>query len=1084
MSDPGSCTCGLCGLCKAPAELPGEYKLPLDEPEEPTYKGKGPPPIQNWAGGVRVFVLGTVDGKPQVDMYSGVNGLHIRTIPGRRWRNPVLLGAGRNYLAVVDRFENYDVLRVTDQYGGAGEDGFDNGMPKDSVNWEGLADLCQVRTPAGTHCSGLMINQGGVLIANVTSGGVSRYIRYDVEGRINNEIDPLYEGDVPLDSRMVGTLGAGVGNPAGIDGHGSPTITGFMGLSTDVVYQVDMHSGKISKLLGLPSDVVPIAVGYAAQIISILYPTKILRFDAKDPSYLMSYIDSPSSTPKPQDYQVKHTFTPKDNAQEDQDDPAYRIRHMTIANAINSWRAVNEPFSGETREILPEQSSAALNENRMQIEGVDTTKVYGTGDESRSIPVSYIDIPPYSGLIFLETCFNTLTELYNKYVLGDDGKPTSVIDTTKLLFRSVHGSHYDYLSDGGFTYGCKKQAGGSLTYTNGIKAIAMATDTDDTPGTLKPLKDVKCALIDAYSGLIVYRSPKPIFSYPFYDGEYVTLQIADETKRTDCTTEAENIVESIDGVRRYPAIIPSPLHPEDYLTSTDLDSPWALFVRHALTSKSTVAVFPVIKRWSSRDSGGDYLPGWDPAEAGNPTWGLASWEALCDPRGSLPKQPELTSVVTGGFYALSGTKLQTTVHARARSAIAKLQDQNADIQAVIDTGTLTPEQLPPYQERIAANNAQIAQEQLHFDEPDTRVWVDADNTTNNPYNKIGLSEPQLENIEGEVYSVFNPPAVDYAAPPVEPLTGKKITDFMLPMGEERRNLDGTPKYRACVIEPTFRSWVGLSILCDFEVRPSTAGQGTGVGMWFNPEYDVNSLGKRVGGSSPMHSTDGQTNALGHSAGYTYESGWLADGGADAIWKPTIKLWQASGMGMDKNPECSAIQIRNPDELSMAPPDIADQLGRILAGNTGGQVLGQLSKGYVYCCVETIGSVDVNLALINYARDVFRFGLRTFQVGHGAGAPNCAGGDPGYYVGNNCEATMCGNVDCLSDLMFGNKLYAEDKITPLVKTPIVEIKGSYTINDPWMYEGFLVGRYIHITITFKLNNYPSAFNVDIRPLSSK
>jgi hypothetical protein len=91
------------------------------------------------ADATMVFVLGHLDTDAlvkQVDVYSGLNGYHIRSIPGSRWSNPIMLGAGAGYLAVVDRFQDFDLIRFTNEYAGADPDAaFDTyGFPVKDYN--------------------------------------------------------------------------------------------------------------------------------------------------------------------------------------------------------------------------------------------------------------------------------------------------------------------------------------------------------------------------------------------------------------------------------------------------------------------------------------------------------------------------------------------------------------------------------------------------------------------------------------------------------------------------------------------------------------------------------------------------------------------------------------------------------------------------------------------------------------------------------------------------------------------------------------------------------------------------------------
>ncbi|MFA5037876.1 MAG: hypothetical protein WC479_11965 [Candidatus Izemoplasmatales bacterium] len=1002
-----------------------------------------------------------------------MNGLHIRTLPGRRWNNPVLIGAGYGYLAVVDRFGDYDVIRVTDQYAGAGAEGFNSdGMPLDEVNWEEVDDLCRVNTPTGSQCTGLKINQNGVLVAGVTDGGKARFIKADILGRLTGQLEAHYEGEITVESHFEDMLGETVGNPAELETKAGEMMNSFMGLSkgggSSAVYHLNLATGEIERLLGLPLNDEPMAVGHAAQIVSILcgsggIATRVMRFHDKDNSFLMSDITSPQSTPSPESYAVQHTYFPKDYPLPD------GASEEDIKNYLKTAKSVNkigdtEVSSGVTREIDPVQSSDALNENRTQAAGIDATSFYQV--QNYEIPISFIDIPANSGLIFFESCFNTLTELYNKFEIAQDGSPTSTIDTTKLIFRAVHGTHYDYLSDGGFTYGCRLEAGGVSSYTNGLKGIHLATDADDAPGSLKPLRDLKAAIVDAGTGLVIYRHLKPL-GYPFYSGSYVTLTPVNGVSRSECTVEAETVVESFDGIKR-PDLIESPDYPAEYAGTKEYDSPWTLFIRHVHTPRNYITLNLKQASWNAREEDGSFKPEWNPHTQANPVEGSASWQAFW-PWGSSHDAPDFEESAAGGFFALDAAKVKTTRHAQARADIADLEDQNVDLQAAIDTGQLTQAQADANQTQIETNTNSIAQLQLIFESEDESIWAYPSGTFRIPFDHIGLSTPQDTADPNEI----DPPLVE---PESEQVTAPGVAPALsvVQLGEEQTDTNGRPIYRGCVIEPGFKGWVAV------EVKFTKEGVSSdGITGYTNPEARANGLGRGVGSAPPFHSV------IGHSSGTVYEAGYIASEGAMTKWDVGVSMFSDMGttpLGQGDAPDlfaCRSYRFYSPDEvMSLAPTEIGELLANTLGVNSLPRLDNEYHRGFVYGCYDPLWGVSINALMTNLAFGVYRYGYRTFNVENGtAASPICAKTDPGYFVSHNCEAIDCGNVQCNSFLFSNNKLYASDYVYPVIRTPILSVQGHYRMKeDPYKDMGIGVGRFITIYIEFNLNNPPWNFDV--------
>ena len=547
MADCPDFGCAICDQCTAADKAAAADKATptpgdSESPKAPLTPAEEAQKLRNQiADSTIVFVLGHLEDTPgikQVDEYSGLNGYHIRTIPGRRWSTPIMIGAGAGYLAVVDRFQDYDVIRVTDKYAGAGTAGFDSdGFPLDSVDWASLPDICSEPTPKGTRVVGLKIipQCGGMLIASLS--GTSEYLTFDIFGHVHGEVSNQLEGHRTLNPPydLAGYL---TGTPAFVSANPEDlmfTVASIIiseGGTEAIVALIDTIKHKVIGIQGIPATPKPLSATVSNGVISVLsgdngIGTQIIRFTINlNGKGILAGRNSGKSTPVPQDFTINQFPTMKD-LQGQEITPELLNKYYRAAaiinekpNAPNRMPTIPGSFSD-----LPAvgESSTVMNDNRVSTEAHVNVEYYG----NINVPVQMIAVDPKLGLVALESDFGTVTELFNRRTLNPTtGKYTGPMDRTKPIFRVLHGMHYDIIAEGGYTFGADNTYGPEDTRgasnTSGLVGESLAVDKGYETGTLK-LIDAKAALIDATTGLFIYRHPKPQNGYRVYGGDYAAL---------------------------------------------------------------------------------------------------------------------------------------------------------------------------------------------------------------------------------------------------------------------------------------------------------------------------------------------------------------------------------------------------------------------------------------------------------------------------------------------------------------------------------------------------------------------------------
>lgn len=618
------------------------------------------------ADAIIIYVLGSINNEDgtttvQLDEYSGLNGAHIRTIPKERWSNPILIAAGANLLAVVDRFADSDLIRVTDKYAGAGPSGFDtDGFPSTTITWGGVQDILISYPPNGHRVIGMTILTNGILIATLDDGsGLLKYWKADPFGAENNGSEfNVYTGL----NTFIGKSEAQIGTPLGQIGHlGSipeDNMFSFASLFQDAngknsVGLIDSIENKVTALQGLPSGFTPISIVETKDILTVGLAqndiiTKVLRFTIRDDSFIAGEAETRAVSPDPDSYQVTKSFNPKDINRDNVTD------YMHIVTALNQPKdPTNEIFDPGSIVGVDEVNSIVANDNLEQIDGAISVDFY---EQTLNIPYSTIDIASSLGFKSITGIFGTLVVLLNRY------DETGSIDVTKPIFRLLHAGHFDFLGDGGFTYGCINESGNRVGMTNGLIGTSIAVDKSYEAGKLKAAPDAKALLIDAVTGLIVYRDPKPK-GYKVYSGDYASLNPNSVFKTTSCGTVQDTIATTLDGILR-PDRNPKretiadgngDFQPIAAFSDSDLDYdfPWEFFKRQPI-SKKTFSLSPIKKTWTIRDNNDHILPEW--RNLTNPVSIQKSSKLFWKPNGSGIIPPTFIATATGGFFFLNYQK--------------------------------------------------------------------------------------------------------------------------------------------------------------------------------------------------------------------------------------------------------------------------------------------------------------------------------------------------------------------------------------------------------------------------------------------
>jgi len=1286
------CTCTLCGPCAdqgidAASATPNKYGQQENKAESSSNLGQ-PFRSLSFPNAVIVYILGSINNKPkQIDIFSSLNGWHIRTLPANRFINPVLIGAGAEKLAVVERFPDYDLIRITDEYAGATRAAYDAwGFPLSNVDFSMIQDFRQIRIPRGMSVTGLKILENGMLIAGLSSGNDNFfYLKALVDTIPINlapgnpiivggpfDASPWYEGIRQLPTPF-DTCGAPSGSFAIFDANANTRRYQVFTSAQHSIYGpsillIDFWRNTVEGHFGLPTGATVISMHQSGEIINVLLSTnEIIRMKVSDLNYCMCGMHSDAIVQPPQEFSVYHTFSPQDDpffanipAPTVNDILAY-LQFTGYFNKNSNYFGANTLVQGDnvvtttgiiigsvlslltlllnggiidasdpTNPILTQPgnlpftpdpvftpitpSSDSITESNYRI-GVATTYTTSWGNitfAAQSIP-NGTNQP-----IYIEGSSDTISELYTT-----QDPTTGKVDITKAQFMLLHGSHYDWLSRGGFTYGCTNAAS-TIAQTNGLVGISIATDISGELGQHKDLPDLKVVLYDTLTGLILYREPKPL-GVQVYGGTYADLEISPTVINipieSQCGINIDAEASGLDGIDRddtntvppnlgngYPVMsateIPvlawgeNPLTPTSMTNPGDFNFPWQYFVRRAQGLVDTEAavgggiqyvtkVTPKLSAWSTVNPTptGDILPWW--RNLTNPcvttfngqntnnsgaytdsTSGLlypvlGSYAADNDPNGI--HEPQFVANALGGFFFLSLPQIQTTSCQIAQATVSNQVDNLSQIQSAA-TGAITQANLPALSAQATTLQQQITQEQQIINTltlvPGGSLTANPDpaNDTIPPGSGTGPLLPEQTAVVNSIVSSLeaqvsveqtnvtlcdpnNPANIVFEVQPT--VSALSVPINALPSGYSNQTQDidpilggfdeippiippGTPPWqsitipgdpagikRGIVIDPGIRSWLAVEV----KLNRDNGVTGDGQSNWTQPAARTGRLGLRVGAAANTDIINNQSPTTlypfcgGIIPGYVYDAGDIASGGATGEWEVAIYA-NGTPIASISTPVTFAEQIS-----SLAPGDIQTALQNVFSLlDDGGGVDPTVGMhfGKVYFSPEIVNTITIKVSLVNYAYDVYRYGMKTIQyvntkdenTGQSPGQPGdpyaiitgfransissyeygptgpliqqfTYGADPGYYCGNNCEAFCFGNVTCNSYVFQGSKLCQSDPTDAVVRNVLWEGIAVYTIptsNNPYTAENIGVGNYINAYFEFQLNG--GNFNYDI------
>ena len=1105
--------CLICGGCKD--------KPTIEEPKsttDPKVKAKPGKRIQTEAqiaDATIVYVLGSLEGDPsnkQLDEYSGLNGFHIRTIPGRRWATPIMVGAGAGYLAVVDRFQDFDLIRVTDKYGGAGTAGFDeDGFPLDSVDWANIPDLCAV--PAGGRVTGLKIMPQGMLIAHLA--GTSAYLKFDVKGRATGSgVSTVMEGRHTL-LPPFDVLGAMIGTPIFVNANVGPHMFHTVALirvvnGSYVVAIIDTLQHKVVGLQGLPTSPAPISATLSNNVMSVLcgdngIGSQVIRFVVDFAGGgLLAGTTADAETPKPQSYTVNQYPEMKDLNGRTFDPTQLHVYYAGASEINETGNAKNRVIPGSFLDLpVVMQNSNVLNENRVSANGFIVSQYYSN---SMKVPAQIIPVPAALGLKALESGYGTATELFQRHA-GD-----GTVDRAKPLFRVLHGGHYDIVSEGGYTYGT-----GSVGVTNGMIGDSLATDKDYELGKLK-LIDAKAALVDATTGLLFYREPKPQNGYRVYGGDYASLDpvqtssalevelqaLRDDlirlqalnvgggdfpeltaasnwqttlqnrlaalgmtgmaVRRTQATLDTENAAKAVDGVERSvvspwvsPWLIPArtvvngaPI--AAFNTPGCADDYWTMFVRQPAASKQFDAIV-MRKNWSSAYTDpitGDpvFFPEWAASNTSPISAASQNVKALVPWRS--PTQPK------------DWPMLLNAVGRGGFFALGLPYTWMSNVDRYAEEAAALADLSAAYQQVVndpASSAATVTQFSGYIAENAGRIayigaiphWGDIPVV---PRSILGMQFHKLDRSVGEP-APFTPEAMTGT-------TGAVVGET-IPIGAAAGK-------RGCVINGGPWSFVAVTI------RLQADNIQNGITVYGNPEARRNGLGIKLKDYPYVPGPDG--NIWDYSGGSFYEAGYKC---SPFGFEPG-SAWGTWGYSIQGDAALIDIHDIPGRELfvnMLAPEDAKAILLESQNSDIGSPYDEIYQKTHYFLTQTPLQSIVVKFWLRHHATDVFRWGYQTLSHTYQRTAgQQCHTIDTGFNTGEgvNEYAPGCG-------MTFGGvgKLYPDDPVYPQVGHDVVLGTAIFKCApNPYEALGLAYGTIWKCDVDFNFNNNLRALDVPLLP----
>jgi hypothetical protein len=908
-----------------------------------------------------------------------------------------------------------------------------------------------------------------MLIANlITSDGKATFLKFDVPYLVDGKTQPDFSGIQTLGEPF--TTGKLLGSPARYDMAVGKGMYYFLTLVEDSLGErgvavVNFRDGKVDAFIGLSNLYTPISMAQGAAMIHVLvkdssdtgaFGSKILRLPMVNGNYLMTGgVENGNYVIEPQDTEVSYTYNSRDGITNVNGNPETLAQVLNMSKQINDNNDIElmgteiKPNDLEVRPLATGYHISSKSVRDQSVEEQELTAYL----EKVTLPITTLTIPEGLKVYKLDCYANVLVE--TAYELDSDG----ITDPTKSLFRAFHASHYDFLSDGGWSFGCE----GDLV-TDGITPIDSCIDNLVYKGTLKAPPDLGPILIDYKTGRALYRFPKPVMLYTAY-GDFVTVKLADSNKviRTSCSDVQDNIATTLDGIAR----------PDKVAVRDEAGNPvYAFSIKHALEVDSDYdesinlfnrAVLPVAKyaqmqlwheSWHKGDP--DKLPEWVSNDLTSPVSSIANMRVF--QKRKVPSNvfyPTITAGASGGYYYLNLIKEKSTVYEEYSQDVQEIDDQIAALQA--------QEQTPAIEAQIAALEAEktvILNEMLALD-PETNgdLWI----TPRNILRKIYQIEPRhtqaIDPITGDPYITGY--SWDYSGSDTKEDCWARVPIRSLSSGTVVDTTDS-----GIIVDPGVRSWVNLYI--QMGVDPDD--QSTGVSYYSNDEYTQTGLGKKVGANDQMHHPE-TADVFGKYPGSMYEAGWQAES-ATYQWKVGISCFGENGLPVPH------MEIDTEEEINDTAP--TEVKGDLLETRNIRKTYtdGGWYKGYVLNSLNKITRVEVTVTLMNLASQTFIWGYRTIQVAHPT-SHTCPGPDPGYFAGTNCEGAACGNVECTSWIFGGNYSLYPDRPRLDTQQKVLEAQAILKLDaDPFAQNDFEVGSYIVGNIDVRLNDVMNAYRINI------
>lgn len=1062
----------------------GERKCP--KPTGAGYKSSGGHPVQVKqkriseaittkfrynAEPVRVTVLGYPDPSNTsvtgLEQFEAATGFHIRTIPPSRFHNPTKVATGGGFMAVVESYGTTDLIRITDYHVGATLDvgvAWDsNGLPVTGFDWTSIPDITQInvaqilasgpdysidgsapKLAASTpRVSGIAITAYGLVIA--TLEGTPTVLIWDIPGAQVNPDGSI----VPQYKRWCGAFvlpnvfsGATLrGNPILHDVRKTATFYNFAVAadwadtgSTGVLVINAMQSQVVGAFPGptgmsiggvLTGNVLNHFISTTGQPIA----DTIIRNVYAGDDFFASGVQSDTQTPAPTNTAISKTFTVLDPYD---DNPT--ISAVNKGAFLQNYQfTTQEASSGEAispgRSLPAGSTTGSLGPGTQSVVS-QTVSNYTEESFQMDMPQIAIDNPTDLNIMSVNGLNNIVA-----YACARKTDPL-----TSSLYTLLHGTHADYLSDGGFVYGCQASDGsGDIQgVTSGLQPIYIAVDRSAEPGALVPLPDIKVGLFDIGTNLMVYTGAKSL-GYRYYGGMSAGLALSDdysdgEIEATQCTLSEDLLIEQYDGVlytynrntpgqaggtfdMRQQSFAQSLSFPTAILNANDGRLPWVLFVPRA-TKKDQFSVVPVDDRtMATVDQDGHPLPWWGTSQTQNPVVKLNASSQFYYPASPGTPAPTLNTDGGGGFFGLNWPK----------TALAD------------GSGYATPDSILQYK---------IGPIQ------ETPAGTDVSNTT-----------PVQDDVE-----TF--------APPLPSFPGVALGQEPQPLAVGTNIGTGANAQleRVVAFETDVRSIVAISVNLD-------CGD-FGASSWRTPQYATNLLGNPVAGQTGTINDPQDYNDLGISNSCIYDAGDNSGllGSGDAVGLFEIEVF------FNGQPAYSIAQAVFDENIinDICPDEAVDLLQQVFntqnTDNLNSDIASYI-QGRVFISDQVIKTVTIKVRLINYASDVFRVGFQNLNFNQATTLDPDGyhfGPDPGFLDGINCASDLFGNTECLSYILFGQvKLLGSDPIRTLVGNLLWEGTATYQMNDPYIAQGLGVGRLWVINYEFNLNTSPAAYKVNLR-----